>query len=122
MNHDIENKLSKFELLKPPEGLRARLLATAQARHSEGMELSAAFKLGVKIYFTAAAFILISIMVFNSLTYDAPKVDIKQREYEIEQAIEFGLSKESAVNTVIALQSKPKFILTQRFFNRGPLL
>jgi hypothetical protein len=119
---DIEDKLINFKLLKPSEGLRLRLLTTAQARQSEGSEISATFKLGIKIYFTAAAFILIFIMLFNFLTYDAPKLDIRPREHDIEQALELGFPKDSAVYTVAILRSKPKFILTPRLLIQGPLL
>jgi len=108
MNDDMEKYLSRFKLPEPSAGLRQCVLDSARAYRRQQADISVKFVLGVKIALSAAAIILCSIILLNSLSFSRPAPDMKKYETAIEQVTEFGVSRESAAAMIAVWEATRK--------------
>jgi len=121
----MEKYLSRFKLPEAPAGLRQQVLASAQAyrQQKQETELSATFAFGVKIFLSAAAIILVSIMVLNSLSYSRVESNRDKYKAEIEQLVSIGVSKQYAVIIIAAMDDGGREInLNRQQLIKGDLL
>jgi hypothetical protein len=122
MNDDMEKYLMSFKLPEPSAGLRQRVLDSAQAyRRQQQTGIPAKFIRGVKISLSAAAIILASIIILNSLSFTRPEPDMKKYDTAIEQMVQFGISRESAASMITVWESARKVNTNQKNLLLGEL-
>lgn len=121
MNDDMEKYLRSFKLPEPSAGLRQRVLDSAQAYREQQTGIPAKFILGVKISLSAAAIILASIIILNSLSFTRPEPDMKKYDTAIEQMVQFGISRESAASMIAVWESARKVNTNQKNLLLGEL-
>lgn len=113
MNNELEEYLSKFKLKEPAPELERKIIANAKSHWTarEEEELSAGFMNFVRIYFTAAAMILVVILFLNSVPFSETKSDrMNIEEYEAmeKQLVKLGVSRSKIPLIVFANKSKVK--------------
>jgi len=125
MNNDLEQHLQSFRLKEPSPGLEQAIIAAAEKRWSEQAEIpfSAAFVYGVKIFFTAAAIILVSVMTLNLLSFPKAERNADKYKAEIEQLATLGISKSNAAVIIAAMENGPRKInLNRQQLFKGDIL
>jgi hypothetical protein len=123
MNEDMEKYLGRFKLPEAPAGLRQKVLNSAQAyrQQRQETELSATFAFGVKIFLSAAAIILVSVIALNSLSFSRPEPDMKKYEEAIEQVTQLGIPRETAA-IMVAIKATRKPDTIQIYSIKGDVL
>ncbi len=114
MNDDMEKYLSRLKLPEPSAGLRQRILDSVETYQQQRAAMSIKFVFGVKISLSAAAIILVSIILLNSLSFSRPGPDMKKYETAIEQVTQFGVSRESAASMLIVWDAARKNGVNQK--------
>ncbi|MEI8244801.1 MAG: hypothetical protein WCI51_03160 [Lentisphaerota bacterium] len=106
MNNNLEQYLQSFRLKEPSVDLEYSVRAAAVKHWREQSEtpFSASFVFGVKIFFTAAAIMLTSIIVLNLLTFPKMERDMNKKA-EIEQLVSLGIPKSNAAVMIAAMEA-----------------
>ena len=107
MNNNLEQYLQSFRLKEPSVGLEYSVTAAAVKHWREQSEtpFSTSFVFGVKIFFTAAAIILASIIALNLLTFPKMERDTSKYKAEIEQLVSLGIPKSNAAVMIAAMEA-----------------
>ncbi|MDD5727648.1 MAG: hypothetical protein PHV59_03705 [Victivallales bacterium] len=95
--NNMEKYLSSFKLKAPPPELRQKIIANAarcwNVRKNIADDLTPGLILAVKIFFPAAAAILIAILLQNFLYFSRPEIGMGKHQAEIKQLVELGISE-----------------------------
>ena len=103
MTNDPEKYLASWRVPEPSADLEARVLATARAAWTAPVrgDLSPGFIFGVKIFFHAAAMVLLSILILNWISLSRPEREPVQYQAEVEQLVKLGLPRQNAKMMVV---------------------
>ena len=118
MNKDIEKYLSKFKLGEPPPELEQKIIsntATIWNTQEYDPEIPGGLRLTLKIFFPAAAAILIGILFLNSIFSPLPEINNKY-DIEAKQLVDLGISENiSKIIMIVKENKRTEFISYKKY-------
>ncbi len=122
MNRDINKYLDKFKLIEPPPELERNIILNAVNSwntQEDDPQIPGGLKLTLKIFFPAAAVVLIGILFLNSIFSPLPKINNKHAP-EIKQLVALGISKDKAeIMMIIETNKKSKSISYKKYLQEN---